>query len=271
MYDISNQCLRIAPRVVFALRVMPGIPDCICPRRGAFCEPFAAEEGRPVQLRRRLLPARRPGDRRRPGRHEVQDRRHQRPAQEHGRPGSRRRAGLHGQLWLEGPDQQDAEKLRHRPDHQPHAGPTCWSRSAASGSRSRPPTRSPASSWAWKPATRRSADDQVQKVEFLNLLTDEGLRSVSPGAVSAIKLLNEKLDSELRKALALLASSHDMDKKTVTINFRRRGQARRPRGLHPGDARLEDQLPAGAGTTRRPPFCKAGRSSRTRPKRTGTA
>lgn len=71
---------------------------------------------------------------------------------------------------------------------------------------------------------QKVGDDQVQKVEFLNLLTDTGLRSVSLQSVSSIKIVNEKLDSELRKALALLASSHDMDKKTVTLDFVGKGK-----------------------------------------------
>ena len=66
---------------------------------------------------------------------------------------------------------------------------------------------------------QKVGENQVQKVEFLNVLTDAGLRSVALNKVNAIKLVNEKLDGELRGALALLASSHDMDKKTVTINF----------------------------------------------------
>ena len=71
---------------------------------------------------------------------------------------------------------------------------------------------------------QKVGEDQVQKVEFLNILTDAGLRSVALDKLSAIKLVNEKLDSELRGALALLASSHDMDKKTVTINFVGKGK-----------------------------------------------
>jgi hypothetical protein len=42
--------------------------------------------------------------------------------------------------------------------------------------------------------------------------------------VSRIELLNDKLDSELRKALALLASSHATDKKAVSLSFRGEGQ-----------------------------------------------
>ena len=66
-------------------------------------------------------------------------------------------------------------------------------------------------------------DDETVEVDMLNLLTDEGLRSVSLQTVSRIKLLDEELDGELRKALALLASSHSTDKKTVTLDFRGKG------------------------------------------------
>jgi hypothetical protein len=60
--------------------------------------------------------------------------------------------------------------------------------------------------------------------ELLNLLTDSGLRSVPLDAVGHVKLLNEKLDAELRKALLVLATSHANDKKTVTLNFLGKGE-----------------------------------------------
>ena len=72
---------------------------------------------------------------------------------------------------------------------------------------------------------KKVGDDQIIEVEFLNLLTDDGLRSVPMESVSRIKLINEKLDAELRKALAVLASGHNTDKKTVTLNFARQRQA----------------------------------------------
>jgi hypothetical protein len=52
-------------------------------------------------------------------------------------------------------------------------------------------------------------------IDVLNLLTDEGLRSVPMDTVSRFKLVNEKIDGELKKVLALLASGHDSDKKAV--------------------------------------------------------
>ena len=56
-------------------------------------------------------------------------------------------------------------------------------------------------------------------VDMLNLLTQEGLRSVPLENVGTIRLLNEKLDKEFRQALKVLALGHDTDKKTVTLNF----------------------------------------------------
>ncbi len=62
-------------------------------------------------------------------------------------------------------------------------------------------------------------DRDTIDIDVLDLLTEAGLRAIKLETVTSIKLANEKLDSELRKALALLASSHDTDKKTVTLNF----------------------------------------------------
>ncbi|HPP53939.1 MAG TPA: hypothetical protein PK777_13380, partial [Thermoguttaceae bacterium] len=67
-------------------------------------------------------------------------------------------------------------------------------------------------------------DKQVQKVEFLNLVTDGGLRSVALEKISAIKLINEKMDSELNKALAVLATARDVDKKSVVLRFSGEGK-----------------------------------------------
>ncbi len=63
-------------------------------------------------------------------------------------------------------------------------------------------------------------------VDILNLLTDAGLRAVPMDTVSTLKLTNEKLDAELRKALALLASAHATDKKSVELSFIGKGERR---------------------------------------------
>jgi len=54
--------------------------------------------------------------------------------------------------------------------------------------------------------------------------TDGGLRSVVLESAGAIRLLNPKLDGELQKALAVLATAHETDKKTVSFDFRGEGK-----------------------------------------------
>jgi hypothetical protein len=68
--------------------------------------------------------------------------------------------------------------------------------------------------------------DKVVKTEFLNLLTDAGLRSFPMTSISRIKLLDAKLDGELRQALNVLALGHATDKKTVSLSFE--GAGKRP-------------------------------------------
>jgi hypothetical protein len=69
-------------------------------------------------------------------------------------------------------------------------------------------------------------DDEVIEVDVLNLLTKSGLKSVPLEQLGRIRLLNEKLDGELRQALEVLATGHSTDKKTVTLEFI--GEGRRP-------------------------------------------
>ena len=68
--------------------------------------------------------------------------------------------------------------------------------------------------------------DNVVEVSYLNLLTDEGLRSVSLENVGKIRLSNPKLNAELRQALLVLAASKSMDKKSVSLSFL--GEGKRP-------------------------------------------
>ncbi len=60
--------------------------------------------------------------------------------------------------------------------------------------------------------------------EYLNLLTDDGLRRIPLESVGRIKLANADLDAELRQALKVLAMGHATDKKTVTLKFLGEGQ-----------------------------------------------
>jgi hypothetical protein len=69
-------------------------------------------------------------------------------------------------------------------------------------------------------------ESQTVEVAYLNLLTDEGLRSVALDTVGKIKLADAKLDGELRQALLVLASGKSQDKKAVTLSFT--GAGKRP-------------------------------------------
>jgi hypothetical protein len=70
---------------------------------------------------------------------------------------------------------------------------------------------------------KRLNDHETIDVEMLNLVTDQGLRSVALDSVGRIKLANEQLDGELRKALAVLATAHATDKKSVELSFLGKG------------------------------------------------
>jgi len=69
-------------------------------------------------------------------------------------------------------------------------------------------------------------DGNTVEQAFLNLLTEEGLRSVSLDNIGRIKLTNAKLNTELRQALVVLAASKSQDKKAVSLSFL--GQGKRP-------------------------------------------
>ncbi|MGH7230494.1 MAG: hypothetical protein ACREJU_03945 [Nitrospiraceae bacterium] len=64
------------------------------------------------------------------------------------------------------------------------------------------------------------------QVEYLNLLTEDGLRSIPLAHVQRIQLLNDRLNGELRKALSVLAAGHDTQKKSVSITFNGQGERR---------------------------------------------
>ncbi|MDX1947439.1 MAG: hypothetical protein SFU86_18705 [Pirellulaceae bacterium] len=74
--------------------------------------------------------------------------------------------------------------------------------------------------------TRRINEHEAVEVAFLNLLTDEGLRSVALDNVGRIKLANPALDAELRQALLVLAMGKSTDKKAVSLSFT--GEGKRP-------------------------------------------
>ena len=70
--------------------------------------------------------------------------------------------------------------------------------------------------------TEAIPDGQARRVieqEYLNLLTDDGFRSLPFMQVQRVKLLDATLNAELQQALSVLASNHDAQKKTVSITF----------------------------------------------------
>jgi hypothetical protein len=66
--------------------------------------------------------------------------------------------------------------------------------------------------------------DEIIEIDVMNLVTDEGLRSIELQGVNSIKLLNPQLNAELQKALNVLATVHSFDKKAVTLNFTGKGE-----------------------------------------------
>lgn len=62
------------------------------------------------------------------------------------------------------------------------------------------------------------------EVEYLNVLTDDGLQSIPFAQVQKVKLLSEPLNAELRQALEVLATGHDTQKKTVSLTFDGQGK-----------------------------------------------
>lgn len=59
----------------------------------------------------------------------------------------------------------------------------------------------------------------VVQVEVINILTEGGLRAVPLDEVTQVKLLDERLDRELREALELLATGLDDNRRQVELRF----------------------------------------------------
>ncbi|HSC69894.1 MAG TPA: hypothetical protein VLH58_00985 [Candidatus Methylomirabilis sp.] len=72
----------------------------------------------------------------------------------------------------------------------------------------------------------RVGDKEVVEAEYLNLLTADGLRSVSLTQVQRVQIVSQQLRAELQQALGVLASGHDAQKKTVQLEFDGEGRRR---------------------------------------------
>lgn len=64
------------------------------------------------------------------------------------------------------------------------------------------------------------------KTDYINLLTDGGLRTFALNSIERIQMADEELQKEFRTALRTLASANATDKKAVTLNFL--GEGKRP-------------------------------------------
>ena len=130
---------------------------------------------------------------------------------------------------------------------QSHARHRSSTRFAASASNSTLPIRSPARSWGSKPRSGKSAPDhETIDVEMLNVLTDDGLRSVPLDQVGTIKPAQRTARQGISPGAAVLALGHDADKKSVTLHFPGKGKRPVRVGYIQKHADLENQLPAGA-------------------------
>ncbi|MEN6546299.1 MAG: DUF4139 domain-containing protein, partial [Armatimonadia bacterium] len=69
----------------------------------------------------------------------------------------------------------------------------------------------------------KKVDDEVQRVAFLNLLTDKGLVQFAVSEVRSIKILDPKLESDLQKALEAIDKARASDRKAVTLDFQGQG------------------------------------------------
>jgi len=62
-------------------------------------------------------------------------------------------------------------------------------------------------------------DAGVLESDVLNVLTEEGLRALPLGQVQSVKLLDERLDRELRESLEQLGTGLDDERETVQLQF----------------------------------------------------
>ncbi len=67
---------------------------------------------------------------------------------------------------------------------------------------------------------------EVVEMRQLNLLTNDGLRGLPMSQVQKVRFARAELDQEFRKALEVLATGHDTQKKTVSLNFTGTGKRR---------------------------------------------
>ena len=67
-------------------------------------------------------------------------------------------------------------------------------------------------------------DDDVMTAETLNLLTAEGIKAAALDDIQAVEVLDAEMLGDVQKALELLATSHDRNKKGLRLSFTGKGQ-----------------------------------------------
>src|SRR5262249_30962637 len=73
---------------------------------------------------------------------------------------------------------------------------------------------------------KQAVGKETVDVEMLNLWCAEGMRAVKLADVQRVRFLNPLLESEVKRALEVLAQSHDVQKKAVSLNFTGEGKRR---------------------------------------------
>src|SRR5262249_27103165 len=68
--------------------------------------------------------------------------------------------------------------------------------------------------------------DSAADAEVLNLWCADGLRPLRLRDIERVRFLNPVMEREIRRALEVLASSHDTGKKAVSLNFTGQGKRR---------------------------------------------
>ncbi len=71
---------------------------------------------------------------------------------------------------------------------------------------------------------KQTDKDSTTDVEQLNLLTADGMLSIPLPQVLSVRFQNKTLESEFRRALQVLAGSHDVQKKSVALMFSGNGK-----------------------------------------------
>jgi hypothetical protein len=73
---------------------------------------------------------------------------------------------------------------------------------------------------------QKTSGESILAFQVINLLTAEGLVQVPIWHVKSLRVTDAKVDADLKKALGVLAQSHDVSKRPVTLSFRGQGKRR---------------------------------------------